>query len=134
MNLKNAETFRLFKLFIYLKLHISINAMKYVQLQSIKDLIMLVASSPSSGVIQHLSNGDSHLYFLVGGTLHEMFLYFVKEKEQIKGNFITYNSYSSELKSTEKVQHEPNVSSFPVVEIVNQNLLSADLLRRLDDL
>jgi len=108
--------------------------MRYVQLRSLRDLIMLVASSPSSGVIQHLANGSSHLYFLVGGTLHEMFLYFVKEKEQIKGNFITYNSYSGEIGASEKVQHEPNVSSFPVVEIVNQDLLPADLLSRLDDL
>ena len=108
--------------------------MKYVQLRSIKDLIMLVASSPSSGVIQHLANRDSHLYFIVGGTLHEMFLYFVKEKEQISGSFITYNSYTSELKSTEKVQHEPNVSSFPIVEIEHQDLISKDLLERLDDL
>ena len=108
--------------------------MKFVQLRSIRDLIMLVASSPSSGVIQHLANGNSHLYFLIGGTLHEMFLYFVKEKEQLKGSFITYNSYSGEIGSTEKVQHEPNVSSFPVVEIVNQDLLPGDLLSRLDGL
>jgi hypothetical protein len=108
--------------------------MKFVQLRSLRDLIMLVASSPSSGVIQHLVNGKSHLYFLVGGTLHEMFLYFVKEKEQIKGSFITYNSYSGEIGSSENVQHEPNVSSFPVVEIVNQDLLPTDLLGRLNDL
>ncbi len=43
--------------------------MKFVQLRSLRDLIMLVASSQSSGVIQHLVNGNSHLYFLVGGTL-----------------------------------------------------------------
>jgi hypothetical protein len=108
--------------------------MKFVQLRSLRDLIMLVASSPSSGVIQHLANGNSHLYFLVGGTLHEMFLYCVKEKEQIKGNFITYNSYSGEIGSSVNVQHEPNVSSFPVVDILNQDLLPADLLSRLDGL
>jgi hypothetical protein len=105
--------------------------MKFVQLRSLRDLIMLVASSPSSGVIQHIANGKTHLYFLVGGTLHEMFLYCVKEKEQLKGNFITYNSYSGEIGSSEKMQHEPNVSSFPVVEIVRQDLLPADLLDNL---
>jgi hypothetical protein len=108
--------------------------MKFVQLRSLRDLIMLVASSQSSGVIQHIVHGKSHIYFLVGGTLHEMFLYCVKEKEQLKGNFITYNAYSGEIGSTEKVQHEPNVSSFPVVEIVNQDLLPEDLLSRLDGL
>jgi hypothetical protein len=108
--------------------------MKFVQLRSLKDLIMLVASSPSSGVIQHLANGKSHLYFLVGGTLHEMFLYFVKENEPIKGNFITYNSYTGDIGASEKMQHEPNVSGFPVVEIVKQDLLPDDLLSRLDGL
>jgi hypothetical protein len=70
----------------------------------------------------------------VDRTLHEMFLYCVKEKEQIKGNFITYNSYSGEIGSSVNVQHEPNVSSFPVVEILNQDLLPTDLLSRLDGL
>jgi len=105
--------------------------MKFVQLQSLRDLIMLVASSPSSGVIQHIANDKTHLYFLVGGTLHEMFLYCVKEKEKLKGNFITYNCYSGESGACEKMQHEPNVSSFPVVEIVRQDLLPADLLENL---
>ena len=108
--------------------------MKFVQLRSLRDLIMLVASSPSSGVIQHIALDNSHLYFLVGGTLHEMFLYCVKEKEKIKGSFITYNSYSGDIGAAEKVQHEPNVSSFPVVEIVNQDLLPTDLLSKLDGL
>jgi len=107
--------------------------MKFVQLRSLKDLIMLVASSQSSGVIQHLANGNTHLYFLVGGTLHEMFLYCVKEKEQLKGSFITYNAYSGEIGSSDKVQHEPNVNSFPVVEIVSQDLLPAELLSKLDE-
>ena len=108
--------------------------MKFVQLSSIRDLIMLVASSPSSGVIQHMENKGAHLYFLVGGTLHEIFLYFVKQKEKIPGIFITYNSYTGQIGSAEKVQHEPNVSSFPVVEIVNQDVIPSDLLGKLDDL
>jgi hypothetical protein len=108
--------------------------MKFVQLRSLRDLIMLVASSPSSGVIQHIANGNSNLYFLVGGTLHEMFLYCVIEKERLKGNFITYNSYSGEIGSSDKMMHEPNASSFPVVEIVNQDLLPEDLLSKLDGL
>ena len=57
--------------------------MKFVQLLSLKDLIMLVASSPTSNVIQHLSFNESHLYFLIGGTLNEIFLYFVKEKKPV---------------------------------------------------
>jgi hypothetical protein len=108
--------------------------MKFVQLRSLRDLIMLVASSQSSGVIQHLAFGSSHLYFLVGGTLHEMFLYCVKENEPIKGHFITYNSYSGDVGASDKMQHEPNQSSFPVVEIINQDLVPDELLKILGEL
>jgi len=108
--------------------------MKFVQLKSIRDIIMLVGSSPSSGVVQHLQTNGAHIYFLVGGTLHEMFLYFVKDKEPIKGSFITYNSYSGDIGASDKVQHEPNVSSFPIVEIAHQDLLPAELLQTLDSL
>jgi hypothetical protein len=108
--------------------------MKFVQLRSLRDLIMLVASSQSSGVIQHLGFGGSHLYFLVGGTLHEMFLYCVKENEPVKGHFITYNSYSGDVGASDKMQHEPNQSSFPVVEIINQDLVPDELLKILGEL
>lgn len=95
---------------------------------------MLVASAPNVNVIQHLEYNNSHLYFIVGGTLNEIFLYFVKEQKPLGGNFITYNSYSSQIGSSEKVVHEPNVSSFPVVEIKSQDLLPEELLGRLNDL
>ena len=108
--------------------------MKFVQLKSMRDLVMLVASSPSMNVIQYLPNGVSHLYFIIGGTLSEIFLYFVKEETLVEGNFITYNTYTGEISSSEKLLHEPNVNSFPLVEIVNQDLLPSDLLDKVDSL
>jgi hypothetical protein len=108
--------------------------MKFVQLKSLRDMVMLVASSPATNIIQHLKNSDDHLYFVIGGTLSEVFLYFVKEKESIDGNFITYNSYSGEIGSSDKIMHEPNVNSFPVVEIINQNLLPEDMLEKVSKL
>jgi hypothetical protein len=108
--------------------------MKYVQLKTVRDLLMLVASAPNASVIQHLENNGSHLYFIVGGTLHEVFLYFVKEKTPLGGNFITYNSYTGQIGSDEKVVHEPNVSSFPVVEIKSQDLLPEELLNKVETL
>lgn len=108
--------------------------MKFVHLKSMRDLVMLVASSPTMNVIQHLWNGDSHLYFIIGGTLSEIFLYFVKEDEAIDGDFITYNTYTGEIGSSERIQHEPNMNSFPVVEIENQDLLPEELLNRVNSL
>ncbi|UCD45972.1 MAG: hypothetical protein JSV27_05660 [Candidatus Bathyarchaeota archaeon] len=108
--------------------------MKFVQLKTIRDLVMLVASSPTMNVLQHLHNGGDHLYFIIGGTLSEIFLYFVKEKSSLGGSFITYNTYTGEISSSEKLMHEPNINSFPVVEIENQDLLPEDLLKKVNDL
>ena len=108
--------------------------MKFVQLKSLKDLVMLIASSPSMNVIQHLQNGAVHMYFIIGGTLSEIFLYFVKETKSLEGKFITYNTYTGEIGFAEKLLHEPNLNSFPVVEIENQDLLPEELLNRVNDL
>lgn len=108
--------------------------MKFVQLKTIRDLVMLVASSPTMNVLQHLQNGSYHLYFIIGGTLSEIFLYFVKEKNSLGGSFITYNTYTGEISSSEKMIREPNINSFPIVEIENQDLLPEDLLKKVNDL
>ena len=108
--------------------------MKFVQLKSLKDLVMLVASSPATNIVQHLQNGDEHMYFVIGGTLSEIFLYFVKEKKAIDKNFITFNSYSGEMGFSEKIIHEPNINTFPVVEILNQDLLSKEMLEKVSKL
>lgn len=108
--------------------------MKYVHLKSLRDMVMLVASSPTTNVIQHLAYGGQHLYFVIGGTLTETFLYFVKQGEAFEGSFITYNSYKGEIGFSDKIMHEPNVNSFPVVEIVNQDILPEELLERMNSL
>jgi hypothetical protein len=95
---------------------------------------MLVASSPTMNVIQHLQNGSSHLYFIIGGTISEIFLYFIKQDVPIEGGFITYNTYTGEINYSDKIAHEPNQNSFPIVEIENQDLLPEELLSKVDDL
>jgi len=106
--------------------------MKFVQLSSIRDLVMLIASSPSMNVIQHLSMPNFQLYFIIGGTLSETFLYFVKESTRFNGKFVTYNTYSGEIGFSDKIKVEPNMSSFPIVEIKNQNILTHELLELIE--
>ena len=111
-----------------------VKAMKFVQLNSLRDLVMLVASSPTMNVIQHLQSGDMHLYFIIGGTLREIFLYFLKEEEAVDGSFIVYNTYTAEISFSEKLRTEPNLTSIPIVEIKNQDLLPEELLTRVSSL
>lgn len=105
--------------------------MKFVQLKTMRDLVMLVASSPATNVIQHLENGEKHIYFVIGGTLREVFTYLVKLDEPIEGSFITYNSYKGEIGSSEKIASEPNMNSFPIIEILNQDLIPEEMLETL---
>jgi hypothetical protein len=107
--------------------------MKFVQLKTIRDLVMLVATSPATNVIQHLeSNG--HIYFVIGGTLSEVFMYLIKLDEAIEGSFITYNSYSGEIGSSEKISTEPNMNSFPIIEIKKQDVVAVETLETLSKL
>jgi hypothetical protein len=108
--------------------------MKFVQLKAIRDLVMLVASSPATNVIQHLENNGAHLYFIIGGTLSEIFLYFVKVDEELKGTFITYNSYTGEIDLSNKIMSEPSISSFPLIEIMNQDILPKEMLETVSKL
>ena len=105
--------------------------MKFVQLKTIRDLVMLVASSPATNVIQHLNNNGKHVYFVIGGTLSEVFTYLVSLDEPLEGNFITYNSYKGEIGSSEKISSEPNMNSFPVIEIENQSLIPDEMFKQL---
>ena len=108
--------------------------MKFVQLKSIRDIVMLVASSPASNVVQHMESDAGNLYFVIGGTLSEVFLYFVKTSKPLEGSFITYNSYTGEIGYSDRVLTEPNVSTFPVIEIQSQDLLQAEMLEKVSKL
>jgi hypothetical protein len=108
--------------------------MKFVQLNSLRDLVMFVAFSPMNKVIQHIELEGSHLYFLIGGNLTELFLYLVKTEESFTGGYITHNHYTGEIGSSEKLVSEPSIDSFPVVEIKNQDLFPKDLIETLNRL
>jgi hypothetical protein len=49
------------------------------------------------------------------------------------GSFITYK-FSRENRFKKKVMHEPNVNSFPVDEILRQDILTDELLERVNSL
>ncbi len=108
--------------------------MKFVQLKTIRDIVMLVASSPATNVIQHLPYNGEHLYFVIGGTLSEVFLYFVKIKDALEGSFITYNTYTGEIGSSVKIMTEPSINSFPLIEIINQDVLPSEMMEKLSKL
>jgi len=104
--------------------------MKLVQLKSLRDLVMLVASSHSMNVIQHVEISGRPLYFIIGGTLSETFLYYVREEKAVQGKFVVYNTFTGEISFSEKMKTEPNLSSIPLVEIERQEIFTEELLNR----
>lgn len=108
--------------------------MKYVQLRELRDLVLLLSSASSIAAIQHLRVRDSHLYFLVGGTLSEAFVYFVKLKEEVGGRYVIYNALTGDIRFSPTVRTDPNVSSIPVVDISSQNILPKELIDNLAEL
>ena len=107
--------------------------MRFVQLKTVRDLVMLVASSPTTNVIQHLEN-NGHIYFVIGGTLSEVFIYLVKQSESLEGKFINYNSYTDVISFSDKMATEPNMSSFPIIDIKEQDMIVPGTLEKLSRL
>ena len=104
--------------------------MKLIQLKSIKDLVMLIASSTSTSVVQHFQKGGSHIYFIIGGTLSETFLYFVREEKALSGSFLIYHAFTGDVSSSDKLRTEPNVTSIPLIDIQSQDIFTEDMLAR----
>ncbi len=77
-----------------------------MRFQSLRSLVMLTASSPTLKGTQCLWRD---------------------------GSFITYK-FSRENRFKKKVMHEPNVNSFPDVEILRQDILTDELLERVNNL
>ena len=102
--------------------------MKFIQLKSLRDLATLVSSVGTVGVVQHLPLRQGHLFFIIGGTLSEVFLYFVKLQDDKKGKYIVYNTLSGEMSFSQRVRTDPNLNNIPIIEIVNQDLLSKELV------
>ena len=107
--------------------------MKYIQLKDLRDLVMLVSAAHTS-LLHHFPLKNGHLYFIVGGTLTETFIYFVKLKQGIEGRFVIYNALSGEIRFSPTVRTDPNVSSIPIVDIMSQDLLSKGLVETVNRL
>lgn len=105
--------------------------MKFIRLRSIRDLVMLVVSSPSMNVIQHHQSGEGHIYYIIGGTMSEVFLFFVREEKPLPGSFILYNNFSGDISYSDKLRTDPNITLIPIVEVSGQDVIPPEQLSKL---
>jgi hypothetical protein len=97
--------------------------MKKIELRSIEDLVYLAASSPFGATIQHFkrSNNDD-VYFLMGGTITESFLYFVKGEETTK-KFVCLDTTKNKITFEDLPVFDPKLKIIPIIEVKEQDLL-----------
>ncbi|MCP8311834.1 MAG: hypothetical protein L6M37_02625 [Candidatus Methylarchaceae archaeon HK02M1] len=97
--------------------------MKRIELESMMDLAYLAASSPLGAIIQHFKDKvGTDVYFLIGGTIRESFVYYFKG-EEIKKRFINLNTTQNKIEYTDLPIFDPKIKVVPIIEIKAQDLL-----------
>ena len=97
--------------------------MKLIELKNIVDLAYLASSSPYGTVIQHFEDEvGNNVCFLIGGTMDETFVYYVKS-EEITMKFICLDTSKDKVEYTNLPILNPRTKVIPVIEIKKQDLL-----------
>ena len=97
--------------------------MKRIELKSMEDLAYLASSSPLGATIQHFKDeAGTNVYFLVGGTMDESHVYYVKG-EEIKKRFINLNATKNKIEYSDLPILDPKIKVVPIIEVKTQDLL-----------
>ena len=97
--------------------------MKKFELASIRGLAYL-ASSSQLGIIQHSKNkAGEGIYFLIGGTMEETFVYYVKS-EEIDKKFIILDASKDKIEYSDSPILNPRTRVIPVIEVKSQDLFN----------
>ena len=95
--------------------------MRKLELNSLRDLTYL-GSGSQLGIIQHFRNkAGENIYFLIGGTIEETFLYYVKSEETTK-KFICLDTSKDKIEFTDSPILNPRTQVLPVIEVKTQDL------------
>lgn len=101
--------------------------MKRIELKSIEDLALLASSSPFGSTIQHFKDGESHLYFMFGGTRKETYIFYVKSEKKIDHRFINLDITQNKIVYSDKPIIDPKFKVTPIIEVKKQDVFE-DLL------
>ena len=90
--------------------------MKRIELESMVDLAYLASTSESA--IQHYEDGEVNVYFLIGGTMEESFIYFVKhEGDDIKTRFINLDITKNRIVYSNLPFLDAKNKIIPIIEV-----------------
>lgn len=99
--------------------------MKKFELGSIRDLIFLVSNS-QLGIVQHTKNNvGEDMYFLIGGTFAETFIYYVK-CEEIKKKFIIFDISKDKVEYSDLPTINARIKVIPIIEVKNQDIFNSN--------
>ncbi|MEM2110693.1 MAG: hypothetical protein QXX08_02315 [Candidatus Bathyarchaeia archaeon] len=97
--------------------------MKMIELKSMEELAYLASVSPFGTPILHFKDkAENNYYYLMGGTMHESWVYYVKA-EEIKKRFINLDTTKNKVEYTDSPILDPKIKVIPIIEVKAQNLI-----------
>jgi len=100
---------------------------KYIQFESLGDMISLLAGFPNP-LIHHAKLRGTHIYFVTLAFLGGTFVYFIVNKEELGKKYIYYHIYKHETSFSDTYTTDPNIRCIPILNVKKQNILSEDIL------
>ncbi len=101
---------------------------KYVQLEKLEDIVMMMSASMRAPPLHHKEVKDGHIYFLPASlALGKEGIYFVKVKEKVEKKYIVLDSVHDKISFSDELSTKPSLQHFSIVEVKAQNILPMDI-------
>ena len=102
---------------------------KYVQLETLEDMIKMMSASMRSPPLHHKEVKDGHVYFIPASlALAKEVIYFVKMKEKVEKRYIVLDMVHNKISFSDELSTKPSLKHFQIIEIKEQNILPMDVL------
>ncbi|MEM2875970.1 MAG: hypothetical protein QXL67_03330 [Candidatus Bathyarchaeia archaeon] len=95
--------------------------MKRIELKSMEDLAILASSSPFGSTIQHFRSGSGDIYFMIGGTRDETYIFYVKS-ENVGHRFINFDTARNKVVYSDTPIIDPKFKVTPIIDVKKQDL------------
>jgi len=102
-----------------------------IEVKELDDLVRLAAFSHTP-ILHHLKLEKDHIYFVQvslggGSTL----IYYAVTDSIVSGKFVVYNILRGSIEFSDTLSMDTGLRHIPVLEILDQNVFPAEMLRRL---
>lgn len=96
--------------------------MKKFELEDIKDLAYLAINSPDGTIKRYKDETEGNIYYVIGGTMEETFVFYVKG-EEVKTRFINLNTSKDKIEYSNLPVMDPRGNDIPIINVKKQDLI-----------